>query len=216
MTSDSDKPVVVLLHGLARTHRMMSRLAAHLGDAGYETWAKTYLSRKHDLPTLVRWVEDQLRADLGHRPLFAVTHSLGGILVRHLSDLPWRGAVLVAPPNHGSIAAMTFRQSAFLAAFWGKVAPSLADSRGWPPPPKPFAVIAGTRAVSITNPPSLGTRLLRVFPDDAPNDGTVMVSETRLEGMADFATVDANHTWIMRHPATLAMVLNFLERGTLT
>jgi hypothetical protein len=33
--------------------------------------------------------------------------------------------------------------------------------------------------------------------------------------MADFATVDASHTWIMNHPEVRAMVLEFLARGRL-
>jgi len=31
--------------------------------------------------------------------------------------------------------------------------------------------------------------------------------------MADFATVDASHTWIMNHPEVRAMVLEFLRSG---
>jgi len=53
------------------------------------------------------------------------------------------------------------------------------------------------------------------MPRDEPSDGIVTVAETRLEGMVDFATVDASHTWIMNHPQARAMVLEFLARGRL-
>jgi hypothetical protein len=39
------------------------------------------------------------------------------------------------------------------------------------------------------------------------------VEETRLAGMADFITVDANHTFIMDHDDTIRQVLAFLEGG---
>jgi hypothetical protein len=53
------------------------------------------------------------------------------------------------------------------------------------------------------------------MPRDEPSDGIVTVAETKLPGMADFATVDASHTWIMNHPEVRAMVLEFLARGRL-
>ena len=39
-------PTVVLLHGLARSARSMAGLARHLRRAGYETWSRSYPSRR--------------------------------------------------------------------------------------------------------------------------------------------------------------------------
>ena len=39
------------------------------------------------------------------------------------------------------------------------------------------------------------------------------VAETRLPGMSDFALVDASHTWILDHPRTGELVVQFLEHG---
>jgi hypothetical protein len=41
----------------------------------------------------------------------------------------------------------------------------------------------------------------------------VAVEETRLEGMADFATVDATHTWIVNNPEARRLVVRFLAKG---
>lgn len=196
---------------------MLGPLQKHLEASGFETWARTYPSRKHSLAELTDWLTDAIRTDLGDRPVTAVTHSMGGILLRHLADrFDWRRAVLVAAPNQGSVAASVFSANRLFRAVYGRAAPELADSASWPAPPSPFAVIAGTRAVSVANPPSLVTRLLRVIPADQPSDGTVTVAETRLPDMADFATIDATHTWIMQHPQTLAMATHFLRTGRLT
>ena len=63
----------------------------------------------------------------------------------------------------------------------------------------PFGVIAGTDAY---------TGLL-----EGPNDGVVLVENTKLEGMADWVTVDRSHTYIMNGEETFDYTLKFLRTG---
>jgi len=208
------KPTVVFLHGLARTHRSLAGLRRAVERAGYPSWARSYPSRRLGLEELAEWVAAAIREDVGARPLFGVTHSLGGVLVRYLADrLPWRGAVLLAPPNRGSRVAAAFAENPVFRWYFGPAGQQVRRPDGWPAPPSPFGVIAGTTSLSPVAPPSWLTRALRLFPPDEPSDGTVAVSETRLAGMADFASVDASHAWIMNHPQVPELVLGFLERG---
>ncbi len=186
----------------------MLRLRRHLEREGFDTWSTTYPSRRMGVADLARTVAERIRTELPRRDLFAVTHSLGGILVRQMADtLPIRRVVMLAPPNGGSRLARTMRASPLFQWFYGPAGSEVADGAPWPTPRAPFAVIAGTRAASIANP----TSWLRAFPADVPNDGTVSVEETRLEGMTAFATVDATHTWIMDHPEARARVVEFLR-----
>jgi triacylglycerol lipase len=131
-----------------------------------------------------------------------VTHSLGGILVRFMHDprLRWRRIVMLAPPNQGSALAAGLATQPLFRWFYGPAGLDLADGSAWPPPPAPFAVIAGNRRRSLGNPVSwtLGRR----FGADEPNDG-----------MAAFAELDATHTWIMDHPDVARLVCDFLDRG---
>jgi len=210
----TDPPTVVLLHGLARTDRSMRRLRGRLENAGHPTWARSYPSRRMPVAELARVVAGWIRADLGDRPIVGVTHSLGGIVARHMGELlPWRGVVMLAPPNAGSRVAARLRDRPWYRWFYGPAGQELGDPEGWPTPPSPFAVIAGTRSLAATNPTSWITRALGMFPEQAPNDGTLAVTETRLPGMADFATVDATHTWIMNDQHTVELVLSFLASG---
>jgi hypothetical protein len=208
------KPTVVFLHGLARTHRSLSRLRRAVERAGYPTWARSYPSRRLGLPELGQWLTRAISADLGDREIVGVTHSLGGIVVRHMgTGLRWRGIVMLAPPNRGSRVAATFRDNPVFRWYFGPAGQQVHRAAGWPPPPAPFAVIAGTTALSPVAPPGWLTRALALLPPGEPSDGTVSVSETRLPGMAGFATVAASHTWIMNHPEVSELVLSFLEQG---
>ncbi len=208
------RPTVVLLHGLGRTHRSLGGLRRHIERAGWQTWARTYPSRRLSLAELAEWVAGRIREDLGDAPLLGVTHSLGGILVRLLAeDLPWRGVVMLAPPNAGSRVATALSEHPSFRWFFGPAGVEVADPTSWPPPPAPFSVIAGTRGPSLGNPPSWATHALGLLPRDEPHDGTVTVAETRLAGMVAFAEVEASHTWVMDHPRTRELVVRFLGEG---
>jgi pimeloyl-ACP methyl ester carboxylesterase len=180
--------------------------------AGYATWARTYPSRKMPIDELTGLLAQQIREEVGDGPVLGVTHSLGGILARHMTHLlPWQGVVMLAPPNTGSTVAAALRSNPLFRVFSGPAGKELGDPAGWPAPPEPFAVIAGTKGASVGNPPSWAIRALGILPQGVEHDGTVTVPETKIQGMRAFATVDASHTWIMNHPEARALVLKFLE-----
>ena len=205
------KPLVVLLHGLARGHGSMAKLGKHLRGNGFETWSHSYPSRRHSIQYLAGKLVDELVAL--DRPLHAVTHSMGGVIVRHLHDprLRWQRIVMLAPPNQGSRLAAGLVRNPLFRWLYGPAAAELADASRWPAPPAPVAVIAGTRNRALTNVTSwtVGRR----FAPEVRNDGTVAVDETRLPEMAAFAEVDATHTWIMNSPEVRRLVVEYLRTG---
>jgi len=205
------KPLVVLLHGLARGQGSMAGLAKALRAAGFDTWSHTYPSRRHSITYLADALTEQLV--VLDRPLHAVTHSMGGVIVRHLHDprLRWGRIVMLAPPNRGSRLAAGLVRNPVFRWFYGPAGSELADCASWPDPPAPFAVIAGTRSLAWSNPTSwtLGRR----FASGVTNDGTVAVAETKHPGMDAFAEVDATHTWIMNDRSVHALVISYLREG---
>lgn len=206
-----ERPPVIFLHGLARTHRSMTPLRKRVEAAGYRTWARSYPSRRLSVSELAQELASWVRADLGDEPILAVTHSLGGILARHMGALVrFRGLVMLAPPNRGSRVAKALRFHPLYQWFYGPAGQELGGPRDWPMPPQPFAVIAGTAGATIGNPASWGIRSLKLLPDGTANDGTVAVDETKLPAMADYQEVDASHTAIMGHPKTIELTLGYL------
>ncbi len=203
----------------------MSGLALHLGRAGFTTWSRTYPSRQLSIAASAEHVADAIARELpAGRPLAAVTHSLGGILIRHLAArIPFSRVVMLAPPNQGSRLSRALRDGPIYRWFFGKAGQELAaipvvseaEPGPWPALPPSTAVIAGTRAERSWNPTGWVSRRARIFAPDEPNDGTLAVAETQLDGIAAFATVDASHSWIMNHPAARALVVRYLDTGTL-
>lgn len=202
---------MILLHGLARRRGSLARLERAVAAAGFATWAIDYPSRRRAIVDVAADLADRLHRELPHQPLVAVTHSLGGILWRHLGDarLRWRCGVMLAPPNHGSQIARAFARYPLYRWFYGPAGQELAAPVAWPPPPAPTLVIAGTRRRAVVNPTSWVSG--RVFPADVAHDGTVAVDEARLPPPADFSAVDATHTTIMDHPAVHAQVIAYLR-----
>lgn len=206
------RPTVILLHGLARTARSMARLKTVLEQEGYQTWSRSYPSRRHHVAALAAAVAQEIQEELGDGPFYAVTHSMGGILLRFLADkLLWRGAVMLAPPNRGSRVAAALASHPLFKWFYGPAGTQMGDPPNWPDPPRPLGIIAGNSGKTIGNPPSWAIAAMGLIPAHQPHDGTLTVEETRCDGASAFATVPASHTWIMNHPQTLALILRFFE-----
>ncbi len=215
MTPTPPRPLVVLLHGLARGHGSMARLGRVLRARGFDTYSRTYPSRRHSLAYLADEVTDWIVEHAGARPVCAVTHSMGGVIVRHLHDhrIRWHRIVMLAPPNQGSQLAAALAGNAVFRWYYGPAGAELAEGAPrWPAPPGTFAVIAGTRGFALSNPTSW--TIARRFPAGTTHDGTVAVEETRHPAMAAFAEVDATHTWIMNDPRVHALVIRYLTAGT--
>jgi pimeloyl-ACP methyl ester carboxylesterase len=205
--------VVVLLHGLGRTHWSMMPLESRLGDAGYRVVNLHYPSTRLGPDALVDYVSEGIaRCCADAERVHFVTHSLGGILVRgyvakqHPANLG--RVVMLAPPNRGSELVDEFADWPLFAWILGPTAVQLGTSADSFPNRLPavdfdLGVIAGTASV---NP--IGSAILPVG-----NDGTVSVASTRVEGMRDFVELPVSHTFIMWSDDASDQVIAFLHNG---
>lgn len=209
---------VILLHGLGRTFLSMEPLAWALRDAGYVTANIDYPSRERTVEELAeealpRGIE---RCHEQHATrISVVTHSMGGILTRHYlgrHELPDLGrVVMLGPPNQGSAVADRLMDQAVYRTVNGPAGQQLGTgSKGIAarlgPVEFPLGVLAGRERTAIDEMLSDGI--------EGEGDGKVLVEEARVEGMADFRVLDANHTFILSDPTAISEVLHFLRAGT--
>lgn len=206
----------VLLHGMGRSHRSMSKMADHLADQGYGVVNLDYPSTGADIETLssgvVAEAVETCRTKNPEVPIHFVTHSLGGILVRHYlqrhSLPPGSRVVMLSPPNRGSEIADLLKD--FFLYRWimgpagqqlGTSANALPNRLG--PVTVPVGIIAGDRSLE----PWFSIRV------PGPDDGKVAVASARLPEMADFLVVHRSHGFIMNGPEVIDQTIHFLEHG---
>ena len=216
--------VVILLHGLNRSHSSMQTLAEHLNKAEYQTINFQYASGRAgigDHALALQNIIDELGDEVTE--INFVAHSLGNIVVRHYlhnardeeteneGDARINRMVMLAPPNQGSRMARLLDQTTVFQTIAGKSGVQLGG--GWEQlesklatPRFQFAIIAGGNKTETL----LGNPLL-----DGQDDWTVSVAETRLPGAHDMVVKPFAHTFIMNQPETLEMTLRFFQEGHL-
>ena len=208
-----DAPTVLLIHGLARRSGSLDQIGDALQASGHRLCYIDYASTRHGPPELLRQVTAAIDDCVGDSAtVHAVTHSLGGILLRayareHRGRINGR-VVMLAPPNGGSELSDVVERSVLLRAVLGPTAAQLGTGPlSYPnrlgPATFDVGVIAGTRSVH-----PLGTFLLQ-----GDNDGTVTVERARLPGMKDFATVRRAHSFLMGAPEVVHETQAYLEEG---
>ena len=206
---------VILLHGLARTAKSMVVLKNAFLEHGYRVANINYPSRKKTIEELADKAIDKGLAECdihSGEKVHIVTHSMGAILVRYYLSrhkIPELGrVVMLAPPNKGSELVDKLSWVPGIRLLNGPAFTELGTKPGGfidrlGPADYPLGIIAGTRTVDP---------VLSLFLPN-PDDGKVSVASTKLEGMTDFITVPASHTFIIRNKQAVQQAVIFIETG---
>jgi len=207
--------LVLLVHGIIRSGGTFGALKEALNERGYDAVAISYPSSRDTIENHAAGLAALLNRQEGSDTVSFVTHSMGGLVVRHLlaRDDAWKdrlkvhGVVMIAPPNQGSAIARTIKDLAPYRLIYGESGQELTpdDAALIPAMTHDFAIIAGGKGD--------GRGYNPLLPGD--DDGTVTVAETRLDGAKDFLIVRQIHGLISGHQATIRATINFLTRGTL-
>jgi hypothetical protein len=210
-----DLEIVILLHGLLRTTRSMWRMEQGLQKKGYLTLNIGYPSRRHS----INYLSDRVLTEAVGRcqktttgTIHFVTHSMGGILVRHYlakNILNTLGrVVMLAPPNHGSEIVDRLGAKWWFRFINGPAGCSLGTgpdsvpcSLG--PVHFPLGIIGGD-----CSPDPIFSRML-----PPPNDGKVSLASARVDGMHDFKVVPYGHTFVMNRREVIEQTAFFLKHG---
>lgn len=206
----TEPAAVVLLHGIWMRSLVTRLLAWRLRRCGYRVYAFDYPSVRRspadNAAALQRFV-----AGLREPVVHFVAHSLGGLVVLHLFEAfprqrPGR-VVLLGTPLRGSLSAARLRRWPGGGRLLGRSVERglLSNPPRWRGA-RELAVIAGRRSLGLG-------RVFGAMP--GPNDGAVLVAETRVERLTDHCVLPVSHTGLLFAAAVARAVCCFLRSGHL-
>lgn len=207
---DSDK-LVVLIHGIADKPMHLWKIEKETLDAGYSVLNFDYKSTKTSMDSVIISLKQEIDSVKSkYNEIHFVVHSLGSFVLRaYLYKYPLENcinSVLIAPPSKGSIMAERFEKFKPFQWLYGEAGQKLGkgDDDYWqvfPPPEKPFGIIAG----------GINTKhgINPLIPGD--DDGTVGVQETKIEGYSDFIIIPGLHSSLLWQSEVIDQILYFLR-----
>ena len=213
--SITGRECVILVHGLMRRKSSLNTLERTLGVHGFDVANWDYLSTRQTISESADALYEcyELNARY-HSKVHFVSHSLGGIVVRCMLKehaVPKLGKiVMLGPPNQGSAVARTMLKGPlkWVAGPPGQELQSKEYLERLCAAPKTgVLIIAGTKSFDYVNPVSYVSGVAL----EEPNDGTVSVKETRLEGLPEPLQVKDSHTGLPNNPEVIKAVLDFLQ-----
>lgn len=205
---------VILLHGIFRSSKAMSRVQQRLEKDGHLVVPFDYPSTRADIRAAAEMLGDVIRSLEGVEKISFVTHSMGGLVVR-----AWLGdggdpranrLVMMGTPNSGSEVADLLRDWHLYRLILGPAGQQLITPEDsligtLPVPDIPFAVIAGGKGT--------GTGFNPVIPGD--DDGLVAVSSAHLSGAEDSITLPVMHSFLPYSAEAIEAAVRYLSGGAL-
>ncbi|MCU0970476.1 MAG: alpha/beta hydrolase [Gammaproteobacteria bacterium] len=201
---------VVLVHGLWMAGLELLPLARRLRADGFRCVLHRYPSTRQPSRENAERLADRL-ASLGPGRVHVVAHSYGGLVtLRALGlgrGLPPGRVVLLGVPVNGSAPARRLAAHPWLRRPFGhSLQGGLIDGAGGATGGREVGVVAGSLPLGLGG-------LVAGF--DEPHDGTVAVSETRLDAATDRLVARVSHFGLLFSPRVAEAVARFLRTGRL-
>jgi len=198
---------IVLVHGLWNRGWMMASMARRLRARGHRVRVFSYATRAADLDGHA----DALHAFLGdghEGELHLVGHSMGGLVILDMlsryGDLPPGRVVLMGTPVKGSAVVRRLAKLPGQDFIFGKAREDLLQGYRYSPEGRETGMIRGTRPFGFGQ---------LAGKQAEPNDGSIRVSETELEGLSDTVELEVAHSEMLVSKAVVEQVESFLSTG---
>ena len=205
---NTEKPLILLIHGMGRSRYSMTSLQHKLQQEGYTAETFAYSS----LLNSVDHFSSKLKNVIDLRPekkIYCITHSLGGIILRHLDQTvpssKIKGAITLAAPHQGSVVVDSLAQYNlhFLLGPTGSKLQSNQFLLQNTPLSFPLHTVAGVPKDKALLP--FGLFL------DGESDGIVLERNTHHPYSSSHTKVHASHTFIMNHPKVIEKIQQIID-----
>lgn len=208
---------VVLLHGLARTSRVMAKMAQRLQTLGYHVANLDYPSRKYSIENLTGQIAERIAQFRQNRecPLHFIGFSLGSIIahfyIKNYLPMNLGRVVALGPPYHGSAIIDFLGGYAWFRKFYGPAALELSAGptgifRRLGRVDYELGVIAGNKWIFFDY-------YFAKYTLAQPNDGKVSVASTKIEGCRDHIELPVNHVFMPEFDMVIQQTTYFLTQG---
>lgn len=176
---------VVVLHGLYMSGFVMRPLCSRLEKAGLRILNLTYNTLTPDRDTIFK----QIDTFIGDKETALVCHSMGGLVARAYLEVQSEQSlnvtkvITLGTPHKGSHIAHQMQQKGFDVFLKNSVEFLLSKNGDWP---------FNAKLYSIAGDLPLG--LMPLIARGSQSDGTVLLDETKINGMAEHKVFHLSHT----------------------
>lgn len=198
----TSKPKVIVLHGLFMSGLVMMPLCQRIKTAGFRVTNLSYNSRELEFESIFA----NLDQHIGNQPTVIVCHSLGGLVTRHylVQNSPAsqnvKAVITLGTPHQGSSIAHSLCNAGLEKLLKQSVRLLLPHNDQWQFDAKLFSV-AGDLPLGLQP-------LLQPKKD---SDGTVLLEETKLDGMTEHKTFPLTHLSMIYSRRVAAYVIDILN-----
>ncbi|PCK30729.1 DUF7379 domain-containing protein [Pseudoalteromonas piscicida] len=194
---------IVVLHGLYMSGFVMKPLSARLGKSGYRILNLSYNTLTPNIDEICASI-DRFIAD---SPAALVCHSMGGLVARaylergSAASKQVKKVVTLGTPHKGSTIAKHMHDKGLELLLKNSVEFLLSSNQDWPFEAKLYS-IAGDLPIG----------LMPLLQKGSQSDGTVLLEETKLNGMAEHKVFHLSHTSLIYSRAVMDYICALLEK----
>ena len=193
---------VIVLHGLYMSGFVMRPLCSRLEESGVKVLNLTYNTLDPNRDAIFAQIDEFIAGE----PSALVCHSMGGLVARayleansvasqHITKVATLGT-----PHQGSHIAQKMKQKGFESFLKNSVEFLLTQNGNWPFKAKLFS-IAGDLPIG----------LMPLIVKGSKSDGTVLLDETKLKGMAEHKVFHLSHTSMIYSREVVDYILKCLS-----
>jgi len=195
---------VVVLHGLYMSGFVMRPLCARLEKSGLKILNLTYNTLSPDRAAIF----DKIDRFIGGKPTALVCHSMGGLVARayleanSLQSRHVENVITLGTPHKGSHIAKQMQQKGFEMLLKNSVEFLLSENGNWPFNAKLYS-IAGDLPIG----------LMPLIAKGSVSDGTVLIDETKLNGMAEHKVFHLSHTSMIYSRQVMDYIIKLINQS---